>query len=74
MHDTTPEADRVRLEAIRRMAPVDRLAQALEWSESVRELALIRLRQLHPGRSDLELVELMLGERLMPPPQARPGV
>lgn len=49
------------------MAPVERLAQALEWSEFVRGLALTRLRQLHPGRSDLELVELMLGERLVPP-------
>lgn len=48
------------------MAPVERLAQALEWSEFVRGLALTRLRKLYPQRTDLELVELMLGECLMP--------
>ena len=67
MHDTTPDAEQVRLEAIRRMGPAQRLAQALELSEFVRGLALTRLRELYPQRTDLELVELMLGERLVLP-------
>lgn len=66
MRDTTAAADRVRVEAIRRMASGLRLVQARELSESVRTLALSRLRALHPDRSDLELVELLLGSPLIP--------
>jgi hypothetical protein len=66
MRDTVAAAEAVRLAAIRRMPPADRLRQALALSESVRALALGRLRAAHPGRTDLELVELLLGTRLLP--------
>jgi hypothetical protein len=36
MRDTSAEAEEVRLEAIRRMPPVQRLAQALALSETMR--------------------------------------
>lgn len=66
MRDTTPEAEQVRLAAIRRMAPAERVRLALMLSESVRGLALARLAEAHPGRSEIELVELLLGRSLRP--------
>jgi hypothetical protein len=66
MRDTTPAAERVRTDAIRRLAPTQRLAEALELSESVRALALSRLRALHADRTDFELVELLVGAPLLP--------
>lgn len=72
MRDTSPDAERLRLAAIRLMEPARRLREALELSETARELALVRLRAIHPGRTDLELVELMLGRALLPPGPAAP--
>jgi hypothetical protein len=72
MRDTSPAAEAVRLAAIRRMEPAERLRQAFALSESVRALALARLRAAHPGRTDLELVELLLGTRLVPRAEPRP--
>ncbi len=66
MHDTTPAAEAVRLAAIRGMSAVERLQQVFELSESVRQLALAGLRARHPGCSDVELLELFLGARLLP--------
>jgi hypothetical protein len=66
MRDTTPAAEQVRLAAIRRMAPAERLRQVFALSESIRGVALARLRAAHPDRTDLELVEMMLGRRLVP--------
>ncbi len=70
MRDTTPAAEQARLDAIRRLEPIQRLMQALELSESVRALALSRLRELHADRTELELVELLIGAPLIP---ARPA-
>lgn len=67
MRDTSPGAESIVLEARRRMSPVDRMRQALEWSESTRTLALGRLRARDPAKSTLELVEILLGEELIPP-------
>ena len=72
MRDTTPEADRVRLDAIRRVAPIQRLTQALELSESVRAFALAELRKRHPDRTEFELVELLRGAPLVPVPNLGP--
>jgi hypothetical protein len=66
VHDTRPDAERVRLAAIRRMEPARRLREALDLSETVRSLALGRWRAIHPHRTDLELAELMLGRALVP--------
>ena len=66
MRDTTSEAEQVRLAAIRRMAPAQRVRQALMLSESVRRLALSRLAEQHPGHTEIELVEILLGHSLRP--------
>lgn len=62
--DTSRTADAMRLAAIRRQRPADRLRQALELSESTRAFALASLRQKHPERSDRRLVELIIGAAL----------
>lgn len=62
--DTAVEAESLRRDAIRRQRPADRLRQALRLSESMRAAALARLRGRHPERTDLELVELLLGTDL----------
>jgi len=73
MRDTTSEAEAIVRAAILRTDPIDRLRQALVLSETMRDLALARLRALHPDRSVVELVELLLGERLIPAPRAVPA-
>lgn len=72
MNDTSPEAEAIALDVIRRMDPVDRMLQALNHSEAMRELALNRLREVHPEKTTLELVEILLGEVLIPDEAARP--
>ena len=64
VRDTSPLADQARLAAIRRLDPVERLRQAFELSEAMRELALTRLRAEHPGYPERELVERWMGHTL----------
>ena len=64
MHDTRNDAAAAVRAAIRQLAPIDRLREALVHSERMRELSVARLRARYPERSTLELVELLLGERL----------
>lgn len=66
MRDSTLVAEQVRLEAIRRLEPAQRLHQAFALSESVRRLALASLAERYPGRTELELVEILLGAPLLP--------
>ena len=66
MRDTSPHALHIQLAALRRISPVERLRRAFELSEAMRELALVRLRTRYPGRSELELVELLTGHLLSP--------
>jgi hypothetical protein len=74
MGDTTPAAEQAQREAIWQLEPIQRLRQALALSESVRALALARLRVLHPDRTDFELVELLIGAPLIPErPSTRTG-
>ena len=70
--DTTTEAAAVVRAAIKRTEPVVRLRQALAHSETMRDIALARLRNKYPNRSTLELVETLLGTRLIrdEPPRA----
>jgi len=56
MRDTGPAAEQVQLDALRRMAPAERIRLAFELSESVRRVTLAGLRARHPDRTDLELV------------------
>lgn len=62
--DTLQEADAVRVAAIRRERPAERLRQVLDLSESMRALSLAGLQRRYPNRSDLELVELLIGYKL----------
>lgn len=66
MGDTTLAAEEVRLAAVRRLEPAERLRQAFELSEAVRRLALAGLRERHPERTDVELIEMLVGSRLVP--------
>jgi hypothetical protein len=66
MRDTSPDAERAVREAIRRTDPIDRMRRDLAHSEMMRDLALSRLRARHPAMSTLALVEMLLGERLVP--------
>ena len=66
MRDTTPAAEQAYLAAIRAMQPAVRLRQALDLSETGRQLLMAGLRTRYPDRTDLQLVELSLGRRLMP--------
>jgi hypothetical protein len=61
MRDTHPSAENVRLTAIRRMAPAERVRQALELSEWARTLALAGLRARHPGCTEAELIIRLVG-------------
>lgn len=66
MIDTTTDASEVALAAIRRTDPIVRMRDALAHSERMRELALSRLRVRFPESTTLELVEKLLGQRLIP--------
>ncbi|HJS08454.1 MAG TPA: hypothetical protein VJ809_12370 [Pirellulales bacterium] len=67
-HDTSLEAFRVQLECYRQMSPEQRLEQALQWSEEVRELGRAGIRLRHPDYSEREIqlasIRLRLGDEL----------
>jgi hypothetical protein len=63
--DTPPEIEEFLIEALRRMAPADRLARALDLGVATRQLALARIRALHgshlsPREERLRLASLWL--------------
>lgn len=66
--DTTPEAEAVRIEIYRRMAPGRKLALVEEANRTARTLALAGLRRRHPDAGEAELfrrlMDLTLGEEL----------
>ena len=55
MRDTKASAEKRYSELLRAQAPHERLAQALGLSESVREIAILGIRQRHPRASAAEL-------------------
>ena len=66
--DTRPEAERVQIALIRKAPSWRRVELAGEMYETVKELALIGLRQRHPHASPQELrrrlADLLLGSEL----------
>ena len=66
MPDTTSAAEAIHLATIRALPPEVRLRQALDMSEACRRLLVTGLRTRSPHRTDLELIELSLGRRLVP--------
>jgi hypothetical protein len=73
MHDTSPEAAAVVRAAVHRRQPAQRMRDALELSETLRALALARLRSRHPGASPIALVERLTGESLRPAARTGPS-
>lgn len=61
VHDTTPDAEQVRLAAIRAMSPAERLRQAIDLSEAARRLAVAGLRARYPGLRDVEIAAIYAG-------------
>ena len=53
--DTSPEAEAVQLEGLRRMSPAERLQLALDLTQTSRETALTGLRLRHPLANEQEL-------------------
>ncbi len=66
MNDTMPGAAAIVRAAILRAAPAERMREALLLSERMRALSLASLRTRHPDFTTLQLVELLLGEPLIP--------
>jgi hypothetical protein len=66
--DTSPEAERVQIELLRRMTPARKLRLLSELNDLGRQLAMAGLRQRHPGATREELereyVSLTLGPEL----------
>ncbi|MDQ2667942.1 MAG: hypothetical protein M3Z05_18295 [Gemmatimonadota bacterium] len=69
MRDTTPEAAAIVRAAILRRTPVERMREALELSQTLRELAMANLRRHHPADSPIELVERLTGQSLRVSPR-----
>lgn len=67
MRDTSDSMLALQLAAIRRSSAAERLTHVFQLSELTRQLALSQLRIRYPDRTTVELVELMLGQRLIPP-------
>lgn len=55
MNDTSLAAEEIQARIHRAMTGVERLALALDMSESARELAIARLRRVHPDWTDRQL-------------------
>ncbi len=55
VRDTSSEADRIMLEAYRRMTPAEKLRRVCELTRATRLLAMARLREEHPQADEREL-------------------
>jgi hypothetical protein len=66
--DTSPEAWRAHLEALRRMTGPERVAKAFDLSEAARTITEAGIRHRHPEWADEQvrdaLMELILGDDL----------
>lgn len=71
--DTTREAAAVQREVLRRMPPLRRLELALEMSLLARSLHRARLRAAHPGWTERQLRDAMIGIAASVPAAADPA-
>lgn len=62
MQDTMPEAKEVQTAAYRRMGAERRVMVALDLSETVRELARTRIRNMHPDFDERAVEDELLWE------------
>jgi hypothetical protein len=68
LSDTTPDAERVQLEVLRRMTEEQRLRIALEMSHATRETVLGRIRAENPGWTDWQVKRELLRLTFLPDP------
>jgi len=66
MTDTSPEAEEVRIRALRKMSPARRLQMALGWSNALRDLIKANLRRQFHDATDATLSR-MLADRWLGP-------
>jgi hypothetical protein len=72
--DTSPIAQAVQAAVLRRMSGEERLGLGCAMSDAARELALSRLRSLHPGWSARRLARTLIQNAFaphLPPPALR---
>ena len=62
MRDTSPEAERVQAEVLRRLGPSRRLEIAIAMSEEARSLVRQRLHQQHPALDEEALGRALIEE------------
>ena len=66
--DTSPEAQAVQLECLRKMSPHERIRQMCAMSRQVRNMAFEAIRRRHPGLDESEVqllfIELTYGKPL----------
>ncbi len=67
MIDTLPEAEAILRVAIQRRAPIQRLRDALQLSDALRDVALAAMRRRFPDEPVVALVSRLTGE----PPESR---
>ena len=53
--DTDPTIERIQIEGLRRMTPMQRLLLADSWTRDIQALSWAGLRRLHPEADELEL-------------------
>lgn len=66
--DTSPEAWKLYLDLVRKMTPSEKLRRTLEFSDSVRRLAMAGMRQRYPNADEREIflrvAQVVLGREL----------
>ena len=67
--DTSPDAEKVLQELLRKARPCRKLELMDQWNQSLRMLVMNELRREHPEKSETEL-RLLLAERLYGPETA----
>ena len=78
MNDTSPEAEKVQLEILRRMTPARRLRLALGWSASLRRMIRANLKKEFPDDTEAQHKRRFAGrwlgdelaEKVYGPPEA----
>ncbi|CAN5218518.1 hypothetical protein BH09MYX1_BH09MYX1_09580 [soil metagenome] len=58
--DTTAQAHRIQIEALRRLGPEGRIAQAIRMSVAAREMAKSGIKKRHPEYTDDDLVRALV--------------
>jgi hypothetical protein len=72
--DTSPAAEAIQLEILRKMSPAERLLLALDMSEFVRKLARAHIHEEHPDWPEARVTRELLRRALFPlelPPELR---